>query len=41
MNMSIKEADDFMGFQRQPLGPMGYTYQLPFADSAWGFWLPT
>lgn len=37
MNMSIKEADDFMGFQRQPLGPMGYTYQLPFADSAWGF----
>jgi len=26
-----------MSFARQPLGPKGYTYQLPFAVSAWGF----
>lgn len=37
MNKSILEADDFMGFNRQPLGPLGYTYQLPFANSAWAF----
>jgi hypothetical protein len=37
MNKAIGEADEFMGFVRQPLGPRGYTYQLPFAVSAWGF----
>jgi hypothetical protein len=37
MNISIKEADQFMSFARQPLGPLGYTYQLPFAPSAWAF----
>ncbi len=37
MNKSIQEADAFMGFNRQPLGPLGYTYQLPFSPSAWAF----
>ncbi len=37
MKKSITEADAFMGFVRQPLGPLGYTYQLPFSVSAWGF----
>jgi hypothetical protein len=37
MNKTIPEADKFMSFQRQPLGPKGYTYELPFAVSAWGF----
>jgi len=37
MNKTILEADEFMGFNRQPLGPLGYTYQLPFANSAWAF----
>ncbi|HAL15745.1 MAG TPA: hypothetical protein DCP32_03000 [Anaerolineaceae bacterium] len=37
MNKTILEADKYMSFARQPLGPKGYTYQLPFAVSAWGF----
>jgi len=37
LNKTILEADEFMGFSRQPLGPLGYTYQLPFAVSAWAF----
>lgn len=37
MNKTIAEADQFMSFARQPLGPKGYTYQLPFAVSAWAF----
>lgn len=37
MNKTIAEADKFMSFTRQPLGPLGYTYQLPFAVSAWAF----
>lgn len=37
MNKSILEADAMMGFARQPLGPLGYSYQLPFAASAWAF----
>ncbi len=37
MNKTIPEADKFMSFTRQPLGPKGYTYQLPFAVSAWAF----
>ncbi len=37
MNISIQQADEFMGFTRQPLGPLGYTYQLPFSVSAWAF----
>lgn len=37
MGKTIPEADQFMSFARQPLGPLGYTYQLPFSLSAWGF----
>lgn len=37
MNKTIPETDQFMSFARQPLGPLGYTYQLPFAVSAWAF----
>lgn len=37
MNKTILEADKYMSFARQPLGPKGYTYQLPFAVSAWAF----
>jgi hypothetical protein len=37
MNKTILEADKYMSFARQPLGPLGYSYQLPFAVSAWGF----
>lgn len=37
MNKTIAEADQYMSFARQPLGPKGYTYQLPFAVSAWAF----
>ncbi len=37
MGKTIAEADQFMGFVSQPYGPKGYSYQLPFAISAWGF----
>lgn len=37
MNKTIPEMDAFMSFARQPLGPLGYSYQLPFAVSAWAF----
>lgn len=37
MNKTIPETDQFMAFARQPLGPRGFTYQLPFASSAWAF----
>jgi hypothetical protein len=37
MGKSIPEMDAFAGFVRQPLGPLGYTYQQPFTPSAWAF----
>jgi hypothetical protein len=37
MGKTVPEMDAFAGFTRQPLGPLGYTYQLPFTPSAWGF----
>ncbi len=37
MGKTITQADEFMGFVSQPYGPRGYSYQLPFAVSAWAF----
>ncbi len=37
MGKTIPEMDAFAGFARQPFGPLGYSYQLPFSVSAWAF----
>lgn len=37
MNKTIPETDQFMSFARQPINRMGFTYQTPFAVSAWAF----
>lgn len=37
MNLTIQELDAMVNFQRAPLGPLGFTPELPMAVSAWAF----